>query len=669
MFLSRRLHTRSAWQLRMAGASPSSHMRQAAGTPAIAAWMMLVLFCLAPVRLFCQTPTPHGVAPDTELDTNPDIAPAAIHRAAPAIATKTISPSPPPGVPRTAPSAEADSMPELEEWLETDVRLVSAERPRLTVVLCLDGFRAEYLDRFSAQFGPSGFHRLLREGYRARDCRHAQAVTQSAVGHSILLTGAYPNRTGIVGDAWYSRGEGRRVTCVEDAAARVVAVHRSKEPRTGAGAEALLSPTLACMLRAATHGRARVASLAMEDSAAMLSVGPCASLVLWWDGKLRQFVTSSAYARQQPAWVVLFNDLLRHRLSQPVVWELLLPAAAYSISGMDDAPGEAAWLGRTFPHTAAFDATTTNGAILGRFLAHPVSDSILFELAEKAIAAEQLGRDEIPDLLCVSFPAMKHVGRAYGPHSWEVHDLALRTDLLVARFLDLLDLRIGTGEYAVVVTSGHGMAALPETLAAAGQPSGRVNPELLAAGANAHLQTLFPPRHPEDARDWIACFLPPWFSLDEETARARNIQPRVAREALRAWLAAQPHIAAAYSDEQLAVAQTDARAAAAPVDSLAAAFARARHPGRSGDIAIALRPGWIFSTAGEGTETGSPYRHDQAVPLLLYGKGIARGIAADEPVAPVDIAATLAALLGVEAPPDCEGRLLPGCLIPPTSRP
>lgn len=634
------------------------------------AMLLVSLILFAPTPVFSQTTEPRAAAPDTELDTNPDIVPAIIPSAAPAIPTKTISPPSPPAIPRVATPDEADSIPELEELLGADVRLAGTERPRLVVLICLDGFRADYLERFSSQFGPSGFSRLLREGYWARDCRHAQAVTQSAVGHSILLTGAYPYRTGIVGDAWHSRAENRPIRCTEDTAGqKIISTRRPKAPRAGAGAGALQSPTLACLLRAATHGRARIASLAMEDSAAILTAGPCAPLTLWWDGELRQFVTSSAFASQQPAWVVIYNDHLRHRLSQPVVWEPLLPLGAYALSGMDDAPGESATMGRTFPHSIAFDATTTNGHILGRFLAHPTADTILLELAEKALAAEQLGRDEVPDLLCVSFPAMKHVGRAYGPHSWEVHDLALRTDQLLARFLELLDPRVGKGEYVVVVTSSHGMAALPETLAAAGAPSGRVHPGHLAAAANAHLQKRFPPRHPDDRRDWIASFLPPWFYLDDDTARARNIQPRMAREALRAWLVGQKEIADAYTDEQLAAALTDPRAAAAPVDSLAAAFARCRYPGRSGDVTVALRPGWIFSASEDGTESGSPYRHDQAVPLLLYGKGIARGVVVDEPVAPADIAATLAALLGIEPPPDCEGRILPGCLIPPTSRP
>ena len=75
-----------------------------------------------------------------------------------------------------------------------------AAPPRLAVVIVIDQFRPDYLDRFAPYFGASGFRRFLDAGARFTSGRHAHAVTKTCPGHAVVLTGAYAPVTGIVGN-------------------------------------------------------------------------------------------------------------------------------------------------------------------------------------------------------------------------------------------------------------------------------------------------------------------------------------------------------------------------------------------------------------------------------------------------------------------------------------
>jgi hypothetical protein len=125
-------------------------------------------------------------------------------------------------------------------------------------------------------------------------------------------------------------------------------------------------------------------------------------------------------------------------------------------------------------------------------------------------------------------------------------------------------------------------------------------------------------------------------------------------EAIRAVLAAaasRPGILRAFRADQLAHA-------ASSTDPLMRAAALSYAPGRSGDVILAPRPGWMFSA--RGTTHGSANPDDQRVPIILFGKGIKPGTWAG-PASPADIAPTLAMLSGVSLP-RAQGAVLSAAL-------
>ena len=95
-------------------------------------------------------------------------------------------------------------------------------------------------------------------------------------------------------------------------------------------------------------------------------------------------------------------------------------------------------------------------------------------------------------------------------------------------------------------------------------------------------------------------------------------------------------------------------------DPLTRASALSHYEGRSGDIKMLGRAYWITSSSTSTHGTG--HRYDTHVPVLLFGRGIKKGEYL-QPSAPIDLAPTLAHLLGITLP-DAMGRLLREALAP-----
>src|SRR5215467_6274553 len=94
--------------------------------------------------------------------------------------------------------------------------------PKLIVVIVIDQFRGDYLERYRDQFGDGGFRLLLDHGAYFADCNYNYANTRTAPGHATLLTGAYSNGHGILANEWWDPQKKRMVTSVQDDGTKLV---------------------------------------------------------------------------------------------------------------------------------------------------------------------------------------------------------------------------------------------------------------------------------------------------------------------------------------------------------------------------------------------------------------------------------------------------------------
>ena len=250
----------------------------------------------------------------------------------------------------------------------------------------------------------------------------------------------------------------------------------------------LLAETFADRLRLSTQERGKAIALSGKARSAIPLAGRLGQ-AYWFDETVGKFVTGTWYTKELPGWLKAFNARNPAETWFSKTWEPLLPRTEYV--GEDDRPyeGELYGLGRTFPHPLTGGLPAPGPQSYMAFAISPLSLDMLVQAAKAAIEGESLGKDEVPDLLAVSFSATDRVFHQYGPNSWEMQDTMYRLDKAVGDLVALAERAAGgRANLLVVLSADHGGAAVPEHWAASGMAAERVDPRVLSKGLTEALQ-------------------------------------------------------------------------------------------------------------------------------------------------------------------------------------
>src|SRR5688572_6602290 len=361
------------------------------------------------------------------------------------------------------------------------------KRPKLVLLIVVDQFRYDYLERFGDLFVQNGFRRLLREGASWTQSNYDHMPTYTAPGHGTMMSGAYPAETGIIGNEWLDRASGKRVTSVSDETVKLL----GGEPKESASSPSrLITSTVGDELRLVTNDRAKVIGISVKDRSAILPAGRHANAAYWFSTTSGNMVSSTYYFNQLPAWVTTFNATRAADKYFGAKWDRLLPEDEYVKRAGPDSPSwetvSSSGDTNAFPHTITGGVTSPKPAFYWALDYSPFTNDILVSFAQQAIVNERLGQDDDTDVLTVSFSANDYVGHRYGPYSQEVMDLTLRTDRQIATLLDFVDARVGLSNTMVAFTADHGVSPIPEHAAALGLGGARLKTaDLFAAISNA----------------------------------------------------------------------------------------------------------------------------------------------------------------------------------------
>jgi predicted AlkP superfamily pyrophosphatase or phosphodiesterase len=538
-----------------------------------------------------------------------------------------------------------------------------AKRPKLVLLIAVDQFRYDYLERFGDLFVENGLKRLMRDGASWTQSNYDHMPTYTAPGHATMLTGAYPAESGIVGNEWPDRATGRRVSSVSDT---TVTLLGGIPNEAAASPKRLMSSTVGDELRLATNDRSKVIGISVKDRSAILPAGRHANAAYWFSTNAGAMVSSTYYFNELPAWVTTFNNGKPADKFFNAKWERLLPESEYlKRAGADSPPweniGNQPGDTNAFPHVLTGGATSANRAFYNALDYTPFSNDLLLSFAEQAITSEQLGQDDDTDVLTLSFSANDYVGHRYGPYSQEMMDVTLRVDRQIATLLDFVNAKVGLTNTLVAFTADHGVAMIPEHSGALGLGGSRLkSSDVLGAIASA-ISARYNPQNktPDPTADYLyknergttadafmnnniyfnyAALKRDGVSLDEITQLAGEAAltvPGIARYFTRTQL------------EHGATSITD------PIER------RALHgfyPPRSGDLVLITEPYKYLGETITATH-GTPYSYDTNVPTILMGAGITPG-RYYEAATPADIAPTMCAILGVTKPSAATGRVL-----------
>ncbi len=521
----------------------------------------------------------------------------------------------------------------------------SPKKPRLGVLIVVDQMRGDYPVRFGPYF-TGGLHRLLSEGAVLDSASHEHANTETAVGHATLSTGCFPKHHGIVGNDFYDRAHDRVVYSVDDTLTRIVRTTVADLKRVdslGASAQYLMKPSIGNLLNCGRSGR--VFSVSLKDRAAILMAGQVIdstnrpTSVYWWDFETGDFVTSTAYTDKLPSWVDDFNRGPNKSIWQDSVWNRLLDNSklhTYESIGPDSVVLENDGVHLTFPHY--FNVERKGSGHYDAVYRTPLADQLLIQFAREMVRREKIGAGETTDLLLLSCSAADAVGHAYGPHSQEILDYYLRLDRYLDTLLCELDTLVGRGNYVVALSSDHGVLDLPPA-------EHRISKnDYKSAIFGAFSDTV-----PLTKHDSMVLLMGSDIIL-LRTAREANAPNLQLTDSILKILDALPYIDRSV---YLRFNGPDFRGLF-PNMRLEATNC---YPSRMPHFMVIFKDSLYLTNSETGTSHGSPWWYDRHVPIVFWGPGIKAQHYRDR-VRTVDVAPTMADLLGIEIPDSLDGHSL-----------
>ncbi len=500
-------------------------------------------------------------------------------------------------------------------------------RPKLVVVIVIDQFRGDYLERYRDQFGDGGFRVFLDRGADFTDCNYDYANTRTAPGHATLFTGSYTSGHGIVSNEWWDPQKKKRVTSVEDDATKLVGVSSGK---TGPGASPhnLMSDTLGDELKLATGGKARVFAISLKDRAAILPAGFSGDAAYWIDPKSGDWITSTYYRPDLPDWVRSFNG--SHR------------AEKYLNREWKDIDGTL--LGSTAPRNGKDGTPAGFYQVVG---STPFANDYQLEFAKELVLYEKLGAGSATDLLVISLSANDILGHQVGPDSPQMRSMALELDRSLAEFFGFLGHQIGMANVWMALSADHGVAPLPEFAKTLRLPAANLDAEGLRDQINSLLAKKYAKK---DAYVIDLDYPLAWLNADAFAGRKESDAEGDVGEAMK-----EVGLAGYFTKSQLVRGET-------PATEIGRRYAHS-YSAAGGWYVMGVPTPFNVGTT-KGTDHATPFSYDTHVPLAFYGLAFQPGTYRTH-AEPVDLAVTLASLLGINAPAQATGRVLTEALQPP----
>ena len=516
--------------------------------------------------------------------------------------------------------------------------LNAQQRPKLVVGIVVDQMKMEYLYRFSDDFTPNGFKRIMANGYTFQNMHFNYTPTYTGPGHASIYTGTTPATHGIVGNDWFSRSLGKEMYCTDDASVKTIGEGTIEEGQMSP--KNLLSTTITDELRLETNFKGKVIGISLKDRGAILPAGHFANWAFWYS-KTGAFISSTFYGEKLPEWVTEFNNEKRFMPYINKGWDLFKPAATYDESLPDDNPYEGKLyksIAPVFPYNLK-DMFDKNDA--GVLRSTPFGNNLLAEFAIKAIEKEELGKDNSTDFLTISFSSTDYVGHLMGPRSMELQDTYLRLDQTIADFLVYLDKTVGKDNYLLFLTADHAGAENVSYLKDNKYAVNNSDLKEIVKGLKKYSQDTF-------GEDLVLNYSNFNLYFNKEIIKNKGLELLKVKQSFKEYLMTQVQVKRVYSEEEILASTGN--------DFYLNFISKGYDPSQNGDLVLLDKPGNI-EYVGTGTSHGTPYSYDTHVPALFYGWHIKHGETHDRKVI-TQIAPTIAQKIKIPFPNGTEANVL-----------
>ena len=505
--------------------------------------------------------------------------------------------------------------------------------PKLVVLMVLDHMRPDHLTRFDELY-EGGFRWIMDNGTWFTNNHHEHGYTATGPAHFVIGTGQYPGPGGALGNIFYDRILEKKVNCVDDPNAKTVG--GDGKARSFVRYE---TKGIGDWIKAA-DSQSKVFSIAGKDRSAVLMGGKDPDLAVYYN-QTDRFITSDYYADELPHWLEKYNQNLNLSSYQDSLWTKSLSDSHYLEYAREDHYSGEVDTYEKDPYSPVFPIGFDYGTQAGdEIMGRPWFERIILDLGLTVVREEDLGKDEHPDLLCIGLSAMDWIIHDYGPFSQETMDACIKLDRYLADFIHDLDTTVGLEHIEFVLASDHGGLPLPEFQQEKGIPAGRIDRDKLNEAfewiedeiTETYGHNIF-------VRDWIHYF------FDLENLKKRNVPLSEPASIIKKYLLRVEGIKQVFTKREIMEGDS--------TDKIMFRLQKMIHPELSPDVVTLVSPGYLFRTP-HGTSHGTPYDYDTHVPLIISRMGRTPRQISDHSKS-VDIAPTIAKMLGVDIPVYCDG--------------
>ncbi len=506
--------------------------------------------------------------------------------------------------------------------------------PKLLINIIVGGMRSGDIERYKSVFGSSGFIHLAQKGVNFTNAHYSSNQTTSPSSLATLTTGATPSTHGIIGELWWDRLLGKRESLVEDSQAKGINYNLRDYNYS---AHKISTPTFS--ERALyEHNNSRSISISIE---------PIHSIVLsseegtpyWIDPQSCEWGSSTAFMQELPQWVLNHNKSTQMTIATNERWTSRLTQNLYRnqfSSLLKVSVTNKKYEASKDPRTK--DRVELQRNKYNKLQNTPAGNRAIFDFARQIIEHEKLGTDNHPDILNIYLSPSRHIAQLYGTESIEVEDTYSNLDTLIADFIKCLNTSLKSEEVVITLTSDGGISPSHGKTA---EPKGRFDSKQFIVVVNSFLRVRY------GGENWILGYNDRNLYLDHKEIfkhklNLEEIQNEVASFALQ------------FRGVSHALSAADLRGGSATggyIEKMQLGF----HPRCSGDVILNFIPGWIEDCNNNKAASGSTYRYDSHVPLIIYGEGYTSGNTYTREVKMEDFAPTLSHILRIAPPLASEG--------------
>lgn len=504
------------------------------------------------------------------------------------------------------------------------------EKPKLVLFLVVDNLNNQQVDIVRSQCGSKGFNRLFYDGRQLTDAYYDAGGNFAGKNLATLFTGAPAATHGIVASQWIDNFSGKKIDAIYGDVPPSGAFDTLAAPHNGA----LLCNTIVNEIRKIYNDKAKIFSIGFDPKMLVWSSGTLAGEpFLWLDARSGKARTANVSSAATIKWVDEFNSKDIASVYRAKTW-----APRKDITDYHQC--------RFFPETIKgenfyhpLSATSPRMPRFGAVMGSPYGNDLIRDLAAYALTFEEMGKDDIPDVMLVQFSATPAVGEKPQPLDPETEDMLLGLDSNIASLLQMIDGTIGMDNTLVVFTAAQGAYDVANSTSPQWAERGYVSLRRATALLNLYLMAL------HGQAQWVKGYTPGAVYMDKELAEKMKVDFDALLTESADFLTQVKGIG-----EAIPARKFSTFVSSSPVIE---AMRRNYHPKRSGDILLHLEPGWA-----EEQDDGSKLTQlwgGEFVPLVFFGWKIQRGVVYERHNM-TDVAPTICSFIKTGIPDGCSGK-------------